>query len=69
MSRIRVLVVEQDPAVREGVARLLEIAGFVVATSDPNHNRTSAFRPDVVLTDIAMPVNYESLVKQVWKQA
>ena len=68
MSRIRVLVVERDQSIREGLARLLEIAGFVVATAGYSGQTTTTFRPDVVLTDIDKPVDYRSLLKRVWKQ-
>jgi DNA-binding response OmpR family regulator len=69
MSRIRVLVVEQDPTVREGLARLLEIAGFVVATAAARSEQTTTFRPDVVLTDLPRPIDYEGLLERVWKLA
>src|SRR4051794_17913062 len=56
---VRVLVGEDQPLVREGIVRALEIAGFDVvdtAGSAPDLVRKAAVhKPDVVVTDIQMP--------------
>lgn len=56
---VRVLVGEDQPLVREGIVRVLEVNGFqVVATAGngPDLVRKAAVhRPDVVITDIQMP--------------
>jgi len=54
-----VLVGEDQPLVREGVVRALEIGGFeVVGTADDARDlvrKAATHRPDVVVTDIQMP--------------
>src|SRR5689334_23025071 len=56
---IRAVVGEDQPLVREGVARALEGAGFeVVGVAADAHDllrKTNAHKPDVVVTDIQMP--------------
>jgi len=58
-AAVRVLVGEDQPLVREGIIRVLEVNGFqVVATAGnaPDLVRKAAVhRPDVVITDIQMP--------------
>jgi DNA-binding NarL/FixJ family response regulator len=60
---LRVAVGEDDVLLREGVARILTDAGFeVVARSgdaDDLLQRTLAYRPDVVVTDVHMPPRWE----------
>jgi DNA-binding NarL/FixJ family response regulator len=59
VDRVRVLVGEDSPLVREGVVRVLEAGGFdVVATSGDARDlvaKARAYRPRVVVTDIQMP--------------
>lgn len=58
-AAVRVLVGEDQPLVREGIVRVLEVNGFrVVATAGnaPDLVRKAAVhRPNVVITDIQMP--------------
>jgi DNA-binding NarL/FixJ family response regulator len=58
----RVIVADDDPIVRQGVAQILREAGLeVVATaSDATEllRKTRAHRPDVVMTDIQMPPDH-----------
>jgi len=58
-AAVRVLVGEDQPLVREGIIRVLEVNGFqVVATAGnaPDLVRKAAVhRPDVVIADIQMP--------------
>jgi len=59
MSVSRILVVDDDPAIRESLARELRAAGYAVTTADDGaEGEASAAReaPDLVLTDLAMPV-------------
>ena len=55
-----VLIVEDDPAIRQGLAELLEVEGFAVSRAD--HGRASlslleaGLRPDVIVLDLVMPV-------------
>ena len=59
MSRLRVIVCDDQPIVREGVAQILRDGGFeVVATAadaDDLVRKARAHRPDVVVTDIRIP--------------
>jgi DNA-binding NarL/FixJ family response regulator len=61
--RLRVAIGEDDVLLREGVARILTGAGLeVVAQSgdaDDLLQRTLAYRPDVVVTDVQMPPRRE----------
>jgi DNA-binding NarL/FixJ family response regulator len=56
---VRVLVCDERPIVREGVAQILRQAGFdVVAIASDAHElvrKARAHRPDVVVTDVRMP--------------
>ena len=58
MGQRRVLVVDDEPMVREVLARYLEREGFEVATSEDGEAALSAFaakRPDLVLLDLMLP--------------
>ncbi len=53
-----VLVVDDDPNVRNGLARLLRAEGFEVATETDGRGALESvrlLRPDIVLLDVAMP--------------
>jgi DNA-binding NarL/FixJ family response regulator len=56
---IRVLVGEDQPLVREGIVRALELAGFEVVDTTSNARdlvrKASVHKPGVVVTDIQMP--------------
>jgi two-component system response regulator MprA len=55
---MRLLVVDDDPAVREALALVLDLDGFEVATAVDGHEaiRTlSADSPDAVILDVLMP--------------
>jgi DNA-binding NarL/FixJ family response regulator len=58
-ARIRVVVGEDQPLVREGIVRVLEEAGLeVVGVAGDAENlvrKAGAHHPDVVITDIQMP--------------
>jgi DNA-binding NarL/FixJ family response regulator len=58
-QRLRVIVGEDQPFVREGIVRVLDDGGFeVVGTATDAHDLirlADAHRPDVVLADIQMP--------------
>jgi DNA-binding NarL/FixJ family response regulator len=60
MRRVRVLVVDDHPMLREALVGMLELAGFeVVGTVDDGADATAvaaALAPDVVLMDLSMPV-------------
>jgi two-component system alkaline phosphatase synthesis response regulator PhoP len=54
----RVLVVDDEPDLRESVGYLLEDAGYDVETASNGHEAIGAaqvFQPDVVLLDVMMP--------------
>ncbi|HNU84106.1 MAG TPA: response regulator, partial [Thermoanaerobaculia bacterium] len=56
--RPRLLVVDDDPAIREGLCEELEAAGYdTLAAADGERARELflAEEPDLVLTDLAMP--------------
>ncbi|HEY4278987.1 MAG TPA: response regulator transcription factor [Conexibacter sp.] len=57
--RVRVVVGEDEPLVREGIVRVLERAGFevlaAVAEADDVVRKVGAHRPDVAVVDIRMP--------------
>ncbi len=61
-ARIRVLVGEDQPIVREGIVRVLEDSGLeVVGTAADARDlvrKARAHRPDVVITDIQMPPDH-----------
>ena len=60
--RIRVLVGEDQPIVREGIVRVLQDGGLeVVGTAADARDlvrKARADRPDVVITDIQMPPDH-----------
>jgi len=54
-----ILIVEDHPDTREGLAQLLQLAGYSVATADDGQQglvKACALPPDLILTDISMPV-------------
>jgi len=54
----RILVVDDDPAVRDSVAMMLEGAGFLVDQAEQGATGMRLLRahaPDLVITDILMP--------------
>ncbi len=58
MSRYRVLIVDDDPAVRFGLKDFLETRGYRVDEADSAKGAEQAFRenrPDVVLSDYRLP--------------
>lgn len=58
-SRPRVLVVEDDEALREGLVDLLGGSGYEVVSATQGEEaleRLREFRPEVVLLDLVMPV-------------
>lgn len=58
LARRRVLIVDDEPDVRAGLARLLEAAGAEVLALESGATIVAAlteFRPDVLLIDIGMP--------------
>jgi two-component system, OmpR family, KDP operon response regulator KdpE len=53
-----ILVVDDDPAIRESLARELRISGYTTASGSDGHDGVCAFdehAPDLVLTDLSMP--------------
>lgn len=68
----RILLVEDEPAVREATRRLLEKAGYTVAVAAAGHEAvTQAMEPfDVLLTDILMPggMNGRDVARAVRRQ-
>ena len=53
-----VLVIDDDPGIRDSLEALLEVHGFQVALARNGRQGLAAFRkiaPDLVLTDIMMP--------------
>ena len=58
MQDMRVLVVDDEPMVREVLARYLETDGFEVDTADDGEQALARFddrRPDLVLLDLMLP--------------
>ena len=58
MSRVRVLVVEDDPSVRGLLQTLLVAEGYAVSTASDGLGglgQMAATRPDLVLLDLMMP--------------
>jgi DNA-binding NarL/FixJ family response regulator len=57
--RMRVVVAEDSVLLREGIARLLEDAGFEVVgqagTADDLMRKVRSYKPDVAIVDIRMP--------------
>ena len=57
LGGVRVLIVDDDPAAREAMARVLGVAGAetkAAASSDEALEALGAFHPDVMLSDVAM---------------
>ncbi|MBI5104347.1 MAG: response regulator, partial [Solirubrobacterales bacterium] len=55
---MRVLVVDDEPAVREAVERALRVQGFEVALAGDGREalrRLAVVRPDALLLDVLMP--------------
>jgi two-component system, OmpR family, KDP operon response regulator KdpE len=53
-----ILIVDDDPAIRDSLSKELKAAGYTVSTEADGRNGFDAFRlraPDLVLTDLAMP--------------
>lgn len=53
-----ILVVDDDPAIRDSLSKELRAAGYTVTTSTDGRDGAAAFAshaPDLVLTDLAMP--------------
>jgi len=54
----KVLLIEDDPAVRENTAEILELANFLVQTANNGREGVTAaksFIPDIIICDILMP--------------
>ena len=57
-SKGQILVVDDDPSVRDCVARLLESAGYLVASAEDGFGALLQMRhalPDVLISDLNMP--------------
>ena len=66
-----ILLIEDDQAIRENTAELLELAGFAVLTADNGQRgveQALATKPDLVVCDIMMPVLDGYGVLQVFNQ-
>ncbi|GGZ01043.1 sigma-54-dependent transcriptional regulator [Pseudoduganella plicata] len=58
MDEIEIILVEDDPAVREGSAQALDLAGFNVRSFDsaePAHELLCPHRPCVLVSDVRLP--------------
>ena len=58
MRKKRILVVDDEPLSREGVAEVLADEGYEVAVAADGHEALTvlaSFLPDLVLTDLQMP--------------
>ena len=58
VSKRQVLVVDDDPSVRDSVARLLASAGYDVASAEDGFGALLQMRnapPDVIISDLNMP--------------
>jgi putative two-component system response regulator len=58
MKRETLLVVEDNPVLREGLGELLEIEGFTVLTATNGRDaldKMKALIPDLILSDVSMP--------------
>ena len=59
MSQETILIVEDNPILREGLQEMLELDGFVVITAANGQQaleEMAEHKPDLILSDIAMPV-------------
>ncbi|MET4075923.1 response regulator [Hymenobacter sp. UYCo722] len=66
-----ILLIEDDQAIRENTAELLELAGFSVLTADNGQRgveQALATKPDLVVCDIMMPVLDGYGVLQIFNQ-
>jgi CRP-like cAMP-binding protein/CheY-like chemotaxis protein len=66
-----ILLIEDDDAIRENTAELLELAGFAVLTADNGKagvQQALATKPDLVVCDIMMPVLDGYGVLQIFNQ-
>ena len=53
-----ILIIEDDDAIRENTAELLELSNYRVLTADSGHtgfDLAKEFHPDIILCDIMMP--------------
>lgn len=58
MSGARILVVDDDPAIRRAVRRTLEAHGYTVQALEGGaalQSKMSAFRPELILLDLVLP--------------
>lgn len=58
MTGRKILVVDDDPSIREILSIQLTRLGFTVVTADDGHEALAAFKaeaPDVILMDLMMP--------------
>ena len=58
MAMARILVVDDEPAVRSSVQRALQLKGYEVATASDGEEALSAVedqRPDAIVLDVMMP--------------
>ncbi|AEI51729.1 hybrid sensor histidine kinase/response regulator [Runella slithyformis] len=56
---IKVLIIEDEDAIRENIAEMLSISGFKVETAANGReglSQTLVFKPDVIICDIMMPL-------------
>ena len=56
---IKILIVEDEESMREGLAELLRLDGFEVATArdgEDGYQQALLFEPDMIITDLVMPV-------------
>ena len=59
MKRARILVVDDDAAIRDTVAQVLDLEGYAVATADNGAQALQSIkdqRPSLVLLDMRMPL-------------
>src|SRR5689334_5700143 len=61
-ARLRVVIAEDQPLLRDAVASLLELSGFDVVGRCENADdlllKARSYRPDVAIVDIRMPPTY-----------
>ncbi|MEW5899617.1 MAG: response regulator transcription factor, partial [Bacillota bacterium] len=60
MNKIKVLIVDDHPVVRQGIRRILEMENDVEVVGEAGNGRqaladVAALQPDVVLLDISLP--------------
>ena len=57
-SKLQILVVDDDPSVRDCIAQLLECAGYLIASAEDGFGALLQMRnalPDVIISDLNMP--------------